>query len=305
LNRGRELLGVLSLVSTTKLVSFTDADLDFGHKLGLAVSLALTNSRLYEAERQAKLDAEVARRLLVEDHEMLQRALLPGEPHRTKGYQLVARFVAGAIGKQVGGDFYDVFETEDGMTAILIGDVSGKGVQAASMAAATRSTVRAFTYDLGNPAQAMNHTNDVISQGLTHERFATAFLIVLDPETGRLTYSNAGHPPAMIRRADGSVDLLNNGQTPIGIATDVQHELYGEQLAAGDMLVLYTDGISESRKGSKMLDLEGIERILRETGDCSANDALEALFTAALEYGGGHLADDAAVVIIERSGKEP
>ena len=206
---GRKLLGVLSLVSTSGPVNFTDADIDFAHKLGLAVSLALDNSRLYEAERQAKLEAEVARQLLVEDHSMLQRALLPGEPHITSGYQLATKFIPGAAGKQVGGDFYDVFETEDGRTAILIGDVSGKGVESAAMAAATRSTVRAFAYDLGDPAQALNHTNAVIDQSPTYERFATAFLAVLDPATGRFTYSSAGHPPAMVRRADGTVDMLN------------------------------------------------------------------------------------------------
>ena len=249
---GRELLGVLSLVSTSRLVTFTETDMDFAHKLGLAVSLALTNSRLYKAERHAKLDAEVARQLLVEDHSMLQRALLPGQPHITPGYQLATRFIPGAAGKQVGGDFYDVFETENGRTAILIGDVSGKGVESASMAAATRSTVRAFAYDLGDPAQALGHTNAVISQSPTYERFATAFLAVLDPATGRFTYASAGHPPAMVVSPSGVVEILNNGQFPIGVAGDVEYVLYESRLAAGDQFITYTDGISEARKGEIM-----------------------------------------------------
>ncbi|MCL5104267.1 MAG: SpoIIE family protein phosphatase [Armatimonadetes bacterium] len=298
---GRKLLGVLSLISTSSLINFTDADMDFAHKLGLAVSLALDNSRLYEAEHEAKLDAEVARQLLVEDHSMLQRALLPGEPHITSGYQLATRFVPGAIGKQVGGDFYDVFETEDGKTAILIGDVSGKGVESASMAAATRSTVRAFAYDLGDPAQALNHTNVVISKGPTYEHFATAFLAVLDPAMGRFTYSSAGHPPAMVRRAGGSVDLLDNGSFPIGITGDVEYTLHESHLADGDQLVVYTDGISEARKGQILFDMEGIQETLVKCRNRSPDDTLEALFAAALDFSGGHLADDAAVVIIERS----
>jgi two-component system CheB/CheR fusion protein len=298
---GKRLLGVLSLISTSRTISFTDADIDFAHKLGLAVSLALDNARLYEAEQQAKLDAEVAKQLLVKDHSLLQRALLPGDPHITSGYQLASKFIPGAAGKQVGGDFYDVFETEDGRTAILIGDVSGKGVEAASMAAATRSTARAFTYGLGDPAEALTHTNAVIDQSPTHERFATAFLAVLDPTTGRFTYSSAAHPPAMIHRAGGDVDILNTGELPIAIKSGVEYVLYESRLAAGDQLVIYTDGISEARNGEIMLDIEGIEAVLVKCRGCSPNDTLEALFEAALHSGGGHLADDAAVVIIERS----
>lgn len=302
---GRKLLGVLSLVSTSGLINFTDADIDFAHKLGLAVSLALDNSRLYDAERQAKLEAEVTRQLLAEDHSMLQRALLPGELYTTSGYQLATRFIPGALGKQVGGDFYDVFETEDGRTAILIGDVSGKGVEAAAMAAATRSTARAFAYELDDPAQALNHTNVVISQSPIYDRFATAFLVVLDPTTGRFTYSSAGHPPSMVLRADGSVDLLNTGSFPIGMANETQYVLYESRLAAGDQLVLYTDGISEARTKSHMLDIDGVEGILGKCRNCSPDETLEALFAAALDFSGGHLADDAAVVIIERITEEP
>ena len=297
---GRKLLGVLSLVGTSGPISFTDTHIDFAHKLGLAVSLALDNARLYEAERRAKLDAEVARQLLVEDHSMLQRALLPGEPHITPGYQLATKFIPGALGKQIGGDFYDVFQTEDGKTGVLIGDVSGKGVEAAAMAAATRSTVRAFAYDLGDPADALTHTNAVIDQSPTHERFATAFLAVLDPASGRFIYSSAGHPSAMVRRADGTVDLLNIGELPIAVRSGIEYVRHESHLAVGDQLVMYTDGISEAREGERMLDIDGIVRVLTECRNCSPDETLEALFAAAFDLSGEHLADDAAVVIIER-----
>ncbi len=295
-----KLLGVLSLVSTSNPITFTDADLDFAHKLGLAVSLALTNSRLYESERQAKLEAEMARLILVEDHSLLQKTLLPGKPHETAGYKLAARFIAGAVGKSIGGDFYDVFETEDGRTAILIGDVSGKGIEAAALANSIRSTVRAFAYDLGDPAQALTHANAVINQSPMSEHFATALLAVLDPETGEFTYANAGHPPTMVRRASGKVDLLNYGQFPIGVAGQVDYQQYESNLAAGDLLVMYTDGISEARSASKMFDIEGITSTLEKCRHYPPEKTLETLFEAALDLCGGLLADDAAVVIIER-----
>jgi|GEM_PF-800574 len=297
---GNELLGVLSLVSTAKLVDFADDDIECAHKMGLAVSLALIATRLLEAEHQAKLDAEVVRKLLAEDHSMLQQALLPGEPHITPGYQLATRFIPGAAGKQVGGDFYDVFETEDGKTAILIGDVSGKGIESAAMAAATRSTVRAFAYDMGDPAQALNHANTVIIQSPIYERFATAFLAVLDPETGGFTYSSAGHPAVMVKRSVGHVDMLNSGSFPIGVVIDGDYTLDQSHLAPGDQLIMYTDGISESHNESFMLNTEGITALLEGCISNSPDETLEVLFKTALDFSGGHLADDAAVVIIER-----
>ena len=301
---GKELLGVLSLVSTEKLVTFADDDIACAHKMGLAVSLALISSRLFEAERQAKLDAEVVRKLLAEDHSMLQQALLPGEPHITPGYHLATKFVTGAAGKQVGGDFYDVFETEDGRIAILIGDVSGKGVESAAMAAATRSTVRAFAYDFGDPAQALNHTNVVIGQSIIHEHFATAFIAVLDPASGRFSYSSAGHPPTLVRRSDGTVNLLNTGSFPIGVVNNAEYKIYESILAVGDKLVMYTDGISESHTGLLIYDTEDIVATLREQGNMTAEETLESLFNAATKAGGGHLSDDAAVIIVERCKEE-
>lgn len=298
---GGKLFGILSLISTSIPINFSDVDMDFAHKLGLAISLALTNSSLYESERQTKLDAEVARLQLEEDHVMLQQALLPGDSHITEGYQLAAKFIPGAVNKQVGGDFYDVFETENGRTAVLIGDVSGKGVESAALAAAIRSTIRAFAYDFDDPAQALIHTNSVICSSNINERFATTFLALLDPKTGKLIYSNAGHPPAMVRRATGHVDLLSSGSLPIGIIGDVTYIKNETVLSVGDQLIIYTDGISEAHKESKMLDIEGIERILKKCRNKSPNEILEALFEAALEYDGGQLLDDAAVVIIERS----
>lgn len=301
---GGELLGVLSLISTSRPVDFTDTDIDFAHKLGLAVSLALRNTRLYEDESRAKLDAETARLQMAEHLDMLQQALLPSEPYVTPGYRLATRFIPGAAGVSIGGDFYDVFETENGKTAVLIGDVSGKGVEAAALAAATRSTVHAFAYDLGDPAKSLAHANAVINQSPTSDRFVTAFLAVLDKSTGRFTYSTAGHPPAMVRSASGVTDMLNEGEAPIGLMSGLEYQLHESQLDAGDQLVIYTDGISESHRGAEMFDIDGIKRTLEGCRNCSPEETLEALFKTALEFGGGSLADDAAVVIIERGGQE-
>lgn len=295
LTAGGETVGVLSLVSTSTPIGFTDADVDFAEKLGAAVSLTLNNIRLYEAEQQAH-------QRLQQQHSLLQQALIPANPQAGPGYKVASRFTPGAAGEQVGGDFFDVFRTEDGELAIMIGDVAGKGVESASIAAATRSTIRAFAYDKIAPGQALTHTNEVVfGQGPRPERFVTVFLAVLDEENGKLRYSGGGHPPAIIQRANGDLERLEMAQFPIGVMPGTAY-LEGETiLSQGDKLLMYTDGISEAHFNDSMYDTEGIEATLREGGGLTPDETLEAVFKAATDAGGGSLLDDAAVVIIERS----
>ncbi|MHB1000001.1 MAG: chemotaxis protein CheB [Armatimonadota bacterium] len=298
---GGEFVGVMSLICTSRTTVFTDADIDFAHKLGIAVSLALNNIRLYEAELQAKHDAEDARKVLQEHHNLLQQALLPTEMYTTPGYTLATRFIPGAEGKYIGGDFYDVFETEDGKTALLIGDVTGKGVEAASLAVAIRSTIRAFAYDLSHPDHVLTHANTVtFSQSSFSERFATVFLAIIDPQTGHISCASAGHPPSMILRADGRVELLDTGQLPIGVENRTEYKSSESQLNSGDKLVMYTDGISESHKGSKMYDVDGIQATLKQCINCIPDKILEEMFHTAMEIAENKLEDDAAVIIIGR-----
>lgn len=301
LTAGGEFVGVLSLISTTGPTVFTDAHIDFAHKLGIAVSLALNNIQLYEAELKAKNAAENAMEMLLEQHNVLQQSLLPTGMHTTPDYVLATRFTPGAPGKSVGGDFYDVFEIHDGKTALIIGDVTGKGVEAASLAVAVRSTIRAFAYDSGLPNQALTHANAVTyTQSTFSERLATVFLAVLDPKTGQFTYASAGHPPAIVLRADGRVELLNTGQLPIGVLDRTEYELSESQLFPGDRLVMYTDGIIESRRGPVMYGVEGVQATLEKCGDCAPQELLDCVFRGAMDATQNELEDDAVVVIIGR-----
>ena len=296
---GGGFVGVLSLFFKSGPTIFTEAEIDFVQKLGIAVSLALNNIHLYDTAHQRKIEAEEARQRLFDDHNLLQEALLPVEMHATLGYSLATRFIPGAAGKYVGGDFYDVFETEDGKTALLIGDVTGKGVEAASLAVAVRSTIRAFAYDIGRPAEALTHANAVTyTQSLFSERFATVFLAIIEPETGQFSYASAGHPPSMVLSADGRVELLDTGRLPIGIEGLTVYNSMDSQLSSGDRLVMYTDGISESHRGATMYGEEGIKATLEQCGNCTPEEILDRLFVSATQISLDKLADDAAVVII-------
>lgn len=234
-------------------------------------------------------------------HSEMQQALLPGQVLEYEGYIIAARFVSGTAGEQIGGDFYDVFMTEAGKIAVLIGDVAGKGVEAGALAAVTRSTVRAFAYELDSPGPALSHTNSVVcAQSFTNERFATVFLAIFDPETGKLYYSSGGQPPAMILRKDSRVELLSAGGVPIRVIDDFEYVSYKVEFTPGDKLVLYTDGISEAHNVAYMYDIDGIEKTLQHQPDSGPEELVDMLFCVASDVTEGALNDDAAVIVIQR-----
>jgi len=281
-------------------------------KSGTQVNVSITVSPVRNAAGEIVGASTIARDItetarlrcvLQRQHSEMQQALLPGKIPAFCGCEIAARFVPGTAGEQIGGDFYDVFETEDGKIAVLIGDVAGKGIEAGAMAAVTRSTVRAFAYELSSPGKALEHTNSVVCmQGFTNERFVTVFLAILDPVTGRLSYSSAGHPPAMILRRHATVEVLKAGSLPIRVQENVDYHTYEAELAQGDKLVIYTDGISEAHNHERMYDIEGIEKTLQYQPDSSPKEILDMLFCTAGDISEGTLSDDAAVIVLERTG---
>ncbi len=229
---------------------------------------------------------------------LLQRALLPEDPSVDAGYAVAFGYVPAYTGTEVGGDFYDVFSAGFGKTGILIGDVSGKGLQAASVAATARSTIHAFLHETPSAGAALDRTNSVLCN-LT-EQFVTAFLIALDPANGQISYSSAGHPPAAILRSDGHVGLLELGGMPLAIQDSERYAELTDHLDTGDKIVLFTDGISESRRDGDLLGLDGIERVLSGHGNWDADEVVSNLLAAASDWAYDGLSDDAAVVVVER-----
>lgn len=260
----------------------------------------LTNVLAYEREQKARMEIE---RLQIEAERnvhLLQQALLPAEPTVGKGYDIASVYLPGYKG-QIGGDFYDVFSTEEGNICIFIGDVSGKGIPAASMAAATRSTVRAFAYDLPSAGDVLTHANAVLSRYQSElGLFVTVFLIIMDPKTGCMRYCGAGHPPAAVYRK-GEIELLTFGHPPLDTTSDFE---FGEEwtcLEPGDKLVLYTDGISEARKHGEMFGLEGVIDSIRRHGMKSSDDLVGEILSDASSWANDHLTDDVAIVVLGRN----
>lgn len=233
---------------------------------------------------------------------LLQRALLPTIPDMGPDYDVAAEYVSSAVGGEIGGDFYDVFRINYNRAGILVGDVSGKGIEAAAAAATTRSTVHAFVHQSASPSQALAKTNEVMClQSGEPTTFVTAFLALVNLRTGRISYSSAGHPPPVICRADGSVETLHLGQTPLAVLKTQRFDEHCDRFSPGDMLVLYTDGISEARRGGEMFGIEGIKRAVCTCPNLSAGHAAKALLDAAADWARGELRDDAVVVVIRRN----
>lgn len=232
---------------------------------------------------------------------LLQRALLPPAPRSVEGYAVASAYIPAYAGEEIGGDFYDLFRTVNGKIGVMIGDVSGKGIEAAALAATTRSTVRAFAYETSSCGRALGNANALLaSQQFGAYEFVTAFLGLFDPETGDLCYCGAGHPPAMIHCPGGVVGLLNTGGAPLGVTDTGDFDEFCTRLDPGDKLIVYTDGVSEARRGSRLFGTEGIERVLEEHGGDSPEELVTKILDAAREWAEGMLRDDTAIVIIQR-----
>lgn len=296
-------IGVI-YIDETSVREFPPDEVRLFELMASRASVAIDNLRLFEEVEQSRQDLEKALERESYFSLQLQTALLPPEPQVGPGYSVGHVFVSPFAGRQIGGDFYDVFRTENECVAITIGDVSGKGLEATSIAAATRSTLRAFAYDLSSPGPAVTHTNAVMcaSQpggGLDH--FVTVLLAVLDPGTGRIDYASAGHPPALIYRGrSGEIERLTFGNPPIGVVPSYSFAEGASHLDPGDKIVFYTDGLSEARRDGDMFELEGIEEVLRECGSLDAGALVNELLSRASDWAQGRLRDDTAILVVER-----
>jgi serine phosphatase RsbU (regulator of sigma subunit) len=249
-------------------------------------ALAIENARLHDAARR-ELDA--SRRAYHErDHvaRVLQESLLPPRLPEIEGLELAARYVPGE--GMVGGDFYDVFALGDGAFGAAIGDVQGKDARAAGMTSVVRHSLRTSAQTRG-PSESLAVANQIVlqEQEPSDPRFASAALARLEREGDgfRVVLASAGHPPALVVRADGTVEDCHAPGTLLGITAEADIADSETLLGPGDALVLYTDGLIEARSPDGILGEERVRELLvREAGATSdglatALDALAAGFS--------------------------
>jgi integral membrane sensor domain MASE1/anti-sigma regulatory factor (Ser/Thr protein kinase) len=237
----------------------------------------------------------------------LQAELLPPQLPEIPQFEAAGWYRAGMQGQEAGGDFYDVFEAGPGRWVAVIGDVCGKGPEAASLTALARYTLRAVGRQATGPSDALRALNEAIIEQRSDHRFMTAVLVELDvanPDHG-VAISNGGHPPPLLVRARGEVEeVVREGGMLLGIYSDPELVDQRLELLPGDALVLFTDGLAERRNPHD--DLAGpIRELLRASAGANASETAASLGQLALSDG-VKPDDDVAVVVLRRVGsREP
>lgn len=280
LKRGSEMLGVLH-VDWLARRPFDEGELLFLQLVADRVSLAIFNAELYRRQR------EVA--------EALQQEMV-AVPETLPGIRFGHIYRSATEGANVGGDFYDIFAADDSRVWVVIGDVSGHGIEAATAASLVREITRALALEALRPQVVAQKLNRAVVHRLGYRHFATMFLGCLDVTTDEFDFCSAGHPPAYVLRYGAGIERLPLGNHPVGAFLDSEYHGNRTDLKSGDRLVLYTDGVLEARNGR---DFFGEDRLAEVLSREDPPEAVPEQILAAVEaFSEGRLVDDLAVVCI-------
>jgi sigma-B regulation protein RsbU (phosphoserine phosphatase) len=279
-------------VFDTEPHAWTGNDMDILRELAVSV---MTEVRL-------RVEAKERQRLLVQQRhiaKVLQDSLLPPSLPAIPGLDLAARYHPAGAGMEVGGDFYDVFGTCDGEWAVVVGDVCGKGPEAAAVTALAHYTIRAASMAASAPSQVLATLNEAMLRQRVG-RFCTLAYLRLVPAGANchLTVSLAGHPPPLLLRPDGSVmELGGTGVPATGWFPDVAYHEQALDLAPGDTVVCYTDGVTEARSESELMGEERFKDLLGSVATETVDVIAERVLAGALDFQDGHAHDDIAVLV--------
>jgi steroid delta-isomerase-like uncharacterized protein len=228
----------------------------------------------------------------------IQRASLPREVPTLEGWQ-ISPFYRPA--REVGGDFYDFFELEDGRLGIVVGDATGHGVPAALVMASARSMLRAVAQTSDSPGDVLRRVNDPLATDIPPNMFVTCFYAILDPESGSLTYANAGHDLPYLHR-NGEVEELRARGMPLGLMPGMDYEEKQTILEAGEATLFYSDGLVEAHHPNReMFGFPRLRALIAEHGEESSlgDFLLEELYSFVGE--GWEQEDDITLLTLKRS----
>jgi len=288
------IIGLIYLDSPFILREFTKDDLSLLTVMANVAAIRIENARLAEVEaveRIMKRDLDQAADI--------QGRMLPDHAPNVPGVEL-AGFNLPC--RTVGGDYYDFFPYPDGKVGLTLGDVSGKGMPASLMMAELHARVQVLAEDPGDLGPFMVRLNKTTCAKCPSNRFVTFFFCVLNPDTGDLSYANAGHNPPILVRANGTAEMLDGGGPVLGILAAAPYQEMRAKLDHGDMLVLYSDGVTEANNPDfEQFDDERFIQVLKQHRHQPATAIVEAVTRAVTEFcAGAAQADDITLAVAKR-----
>ncbi len=295
---GDRLVAAICLGPKRSEAAYEGAELELLAIVAGQMGVQLENTRLYdEAIHRRQLEEELALA------RSIQQRLLPREVPQLAEYEIAA---VNLPSRQISGDYYDFVSMREGRTGVVISDVSGKGMGASLLASNLQASLRALAGIHSSPASILGAVNMALYESTDSDRFATLFLAALEPERRRLVYSSAGHNPPLLHRADGSSSWLEEGSTPLGAFEGMDYPEEAISLGPGDLLVLYTDGVTEAESPSEeQFGTERLEEVVRRRSDRPAHEIAQELEDAVFRHvgqrngsGERNAGDDLTIVVL-------
>lgn len=273
---------------------FTEDHLKVLTTLASVAAIRVENARLVESRfQQERLEREL--QLAME----IQQRFQPTAPPTVPGYELQGiSFPC----YEIGGDYYDFIRREDGRLVIALGDVSGKGTAAALLMSSLHAAIHAQTGSHDTLVKTISAVNRYLADNIPSNRFVTLFYAELDPESGALSFLNAGHNPPLIVHAAGTVEQLASGGLPLGIKADADYREGRTHLQMGDVLVIYSDGVTEAASPSgEEFGPTRLYEVVSRNVDASAAGIRDRIESAVTKFSQGtQAADDITLVIVKR-----
>jgi serine phosphatase RsbU (regulator of sigma subunit)/pSer/pThr/pTyr-binding forkhead associated (FHA) protein len=289
-----DVFGLIYADSPTYEATFTEEHLQILTTLGSVAAIRVENARLLEESfERSRMEHELT--LAME----IQQNLQPSAPPQIEGYEFQGISFSCY---EIGGDYYDFIRTHDGKMLIALGDVSGKGTAAALMMSSLHAAIHAQIASHASLPETINAVNQYLAINTPSNRFVTLFMGELDTDTGTLNFINAGHNPPLIVQADGQAEELASGGLPLGILPVVDYEVRQIQMEPGSVLVVYSDGVSETvNLAGEEFGSERLEQVVKNNLQRSAAGLRDRVESALSDFSQTAPAgDDITLVIVKR-----
>jgi serine phosphatase RsbU (regulator of sigma subunit) len=287
-------IGLIYLDSPNHIREFTREDLNLLTVMANVAAIRIEHARLSEIEAAEKATAKE-----MQQAAEIQQRLFPARAPKAEGVDIAAKAVPA---RHVGGDYYDFIEFPDGKIGMIVADVAGKGIPAALLMSSLQARVKVLFEDSAGLAAKVARLNRVTCGSCPENRFITFFVGILDPATGEFEYTSAGHNPPLLVRAAGGYETLGGGGIVLGLLPEAHYEAARVRLAVGDVLVMFSDGVTEAPNPQG--EEYGEKRLANLVAELSAQPAaeiVEAIHRSVQEFTeGAPPADDMTVVVARK-----